>query len=71
MLETHKGRELVASMPRDRILTETDGPFTRVADGPTMPWHVETVEARLATLWGTSIFSTRQVLHANLARLVR
>jgi TatD DNase family protein len=31
MLSTKKGRLLVSRMPRDRVLTETDGPFAQVA----------------------------------------
>ncbi|MGO2232257.1 TatD family hydrolase [Psychrobacter sp.] len=29
MLNTKKGQSLVSMMPKDRILTETDGPFAK------------------------------------------
>lgn len=39
MLRSNKGRELAAAMPFDRLLTETDAPFTRIGDDPLMPWQ--------------------------------
>ena len=29
MMRTERGRNLIADLPADRILTETDGPFTQ------------------------------------------
>jgi len=46
MLANDRGRELVISLPIDRLLTETDGPFTNVGDRPACPADVAiTVEA--------------------------
>jgi TatD DNase family protein len=43
MLRKEQHRDLVRSMPVERILTETDGPFTRTADGPTRPSDIRAV----------------------------
>jgi TatD DNase family protein len=40
MLTTDRGRALVSSLPIDRILTETDGPFTSQGSGPARPRDV-------------------------------
>lgn len=69
MLKTKKGQTLVQAMPRERVLTETDGPFARSADQPLMPWNVTDAEARLATLWETNVVATRAQLRANLTKL--
>jgi TatD DNase family protein len=37
MLTSAKHRNLVASLPPDRILTETDGPFVQSEGRPTRP----------------------------------
>jgi TatD DNase family protein len=37
MMQSEKGRQLVASLPLERLLTETDGPFTEVNGRPTCP----------------------------------
>ena len=39
MMDSERGRALVASMPLDRVLTETDGPFTQLAGALlSQPW---------------------------------
>jgi TatD DNase family protein len=40
MLANDRGRALVASIPIDRILTETDGPFTSQGNSPSRPRDV-------------------------------
>ena len=51
MLRSEKGRALVARMPRERVLTETDGPFVRDGDHPAAPPTVRTTIGSLAKLW--------------------
>ena len=70
MLRSEKGRELVARMPRDRILTETDGPFATVDDRRILPWDVQRAVPALAELWGVDEQSVNQALHENLRRLI-
>lgn len=71
MLRSRKGRDLAAVMPHDRILTETDAPFTRNGDGPLMPWQAADCLSELGDASGTA----RSVLAAhvkdNLRRLVK
>lgn len=50
MLASEKGRQLVAKIPLDRLLTETDGPFVRVGDDVARPQDVAGVISRLAEL---------------------
>ncbi|HTE82302.1 MAG TPA: TatD family hydrolase [Reyranella sp.] len=45
MTRSARGRTLVAHLPMDRILTETDRPFTRIDGRPT-----ESVDVRAATV---------------------
>lgn len=40
MLTNERGRDLIMRLPRDHILTETDGPFTRHGDRPSRPSDV-------------------------------
>jgi TatD DNase family protein len=48
MLSNEKGCALVAAIPADRLLTETDGPFTRVGNQPARPRDVAIVIDQLA-----------------------
>ncbi|MFO6451708.1 MULTISPECIES: Qat anti-phage system TatD family nuclease QatD [unclassified Aeromicrobium] len=70
MLATEKGRELVRSMPIDRILTETDGPFTATSAGPAYPWHVTTTLEALAQVVELPETDARQLVSENFANLV-
>jgi TatD DNase family protein len=70
MLRSERGSRLAAAMPRERLLTETDGPFTRTNTGPLMPWNVKDAERELAALWGCSARIVNSTLTANLRRLV-
>lgn len=65
MLKSSTGRRLIQELPRDRVLTETDGPFISVDNRPAVPWDVgETIHA-LARLWATPAVNTQQLIWAN------
>ena len=70
MLRTPKGRDLVSRMPPDRILTETDGPFTQANRAVAHPWHVHSALALLAEHWGISTAATEARINDNLRRLI-
>lgn len=69
MLVSEKGRAMAATMPSDRILTESDGPFARIDGRPLFPWDTAMAENALAEIWDVSLVETRQRLLENLKRL--
>jgi len=71
MLVSEKARALVRDMPRDRVLTETDGPFAQIGGVSAKPWDVSLATAQLAKLWGgITQEETERQLSSNLRRLV-
>lgn len=71
MLVSEKARALVRVMPRDRVLTETDGPFAQIGGGSAKPWDAGAATTQLAKLWGgMTVEETDRLLYANLRRLV-
>lgn len=70
MLCGDKGRALVAAMPRDRVITESDGPFAQIARAPLMPWDVESAVRQLADLWSMNVVEAGNIVHANLRSLI-
>jgi Tat protein secretion system quality control protein TatD with DNase activity len=68
MLASEKGRKLVAEMPRDRILTETDGPFATLGGQPAFPWDVDQAVGALAEVWATDKGSVERMINENLKR---
>ncbi|MCL4217032.1 MAG: TatD family hydrolase [Candidatus Hydrogenedentes bacterium] len=70
MLRGQKGQDLVAKMPQERVLTETDGPFVKVEERPMFPWEVSVAEVDLQRIWRVSGESVEEILRANLMRLL-
>jgi TatD DNase family protein len=69
MLETTNGRKLAALMPRDRVVSESDGPFAKVRGAHVMPWEANTVAVKLANAWCVQQEDTSNVLRSNGLRL--
>lgn len=65
-----KRHDLVQNIPRDRLLTETDGPFTSVMHRPARPADIRATLAGLASLLGVSIEEMSHQLTSNLRTLV-
>ena len=70
MLTGERGRGLAARMPRDRILTETDGPFAKVDDRPVEPWDVGSAIETLGQTWDVTPEEASAILITNLGKLV-
>ncbi len=67
MLRGKKGKELLALMPRNRVLTETDGPFAQGPYGPLLPGQVVLAEEACCEIW----HMTSSEVHKNIARNLR
>ena len=65
MLGHERGRALVESLPVDRLLTETDAPFTAFDDRQSLPWDVIAMAAQLAEVRGVSSTQINMTLLAN------
>lgn len=71
MFRTDRGRTLVASLPRDRLLTETDGPFVETApDVPVAPGDVASAVRSVASAQAVDAEKMRRQIIANLTALV-
>lgn len=70
MLASDKGRRLVAAIPLDRLLTETDGPFVKVGDGFARPRDVAGVVSDLAELRGLETRQMADVLLDNFRSML-
>ena len=69
MLNGEKGRQRVLRMPRDRVLTESDGPFAQIDGRSAWPWDVARAIKSLVELWAEPIEVVEQQLCENLKRL--
>ena len=71
MLNGEKGRALTERMPRERVLTESDGPFAQIDGRAVMPWEVVMAVTSLADLWGSTRQETQTILNGNLRQLLK
>jgi len=69
MLKGAKGREAISKMPRNRVLTETDGPFTQLNDRAQVPWDTDTALNELSRLWKIPPSEAQSEIENNLRGL--
>jgi TatD DNase family protein len=71
MLATKKGKLIAQNIPRERILTETDGPFATLGKKRLMPWDIEQAIGQLSDLWDISIKEAELVLCSNFKLILK
>jgi TatD DNase family protein len=71
MMKSARHRTLIASLPRDRIVTETDGPFVAAGARAIRPEDVVDTVSLLAERLVVSIEEARLMILRNLATLTR
>jgi TatD DNase family protein len=69
MFSSENGRKLVALMPKERILTESDGPFAQLAGKAIKPWDVANATEALARIWSVPVDGVPDQLEDNLQRI--
>lgn len=70
MLNSDKHTALLQGIPLHRILTETDGPFTRTGDRPSQPADVKLVTALLGRFYGLCMADIASHVRDNLRVLL-
>jgi len=69
MLCSKKGCDLTARMPKERVLTESDGPFARINGRSIYPWEVTDAVNRLSKIWKVTPKTVEKKILDNLDRL--
>ncbi|OOG24338.1 hypothetical protein B1C78_08985 [Thioalkalivibrio denitrificans] len=67
MFQSKQGTDIVKTLPIDRLLTETDGPFTKLANRHSVPCDVLSLPERIAELRSAS----RQQINDAISRNAR
>jgi TatD DNase family protein len=70
MLTSERGRSIVAEIPWERLLTETDGPFTFVNSRPARPSDIARLIEQLAVARSSSPNELATIVMSNLRVLV-
>lgn len=70
MLDKENHRTMVASIPIDRLLTETDGPFTKTEGRPSKPSDVAVIVEALGQLHNITAIASAAMVRNNLRSLL-
>lgn len=70
MIQSEKGRSRIARMPRDRVLTETDGPYVRFRGEIARPVHTRYVVENLSHIWGISTEESAEQISRNFNKIL-
>lgn len=71
MVHSDRGRALVADMPMDRIITESDGPFTRIDGHPAEPTDMRMTTDLIASVRNVPAHEMARSIQVNLQTLLR
>lgn len=70
MLEKERHASLFSVIPPGRLLTETDGPFTKTGERPSKPADVALMTQALGLLYGMSALDLAKTVRENLRNLL-
>ena len=70
MTRSSRGRQLIARLPPEKVLCETDGPYCRFGRRPAAPADVPVLAQAIAEIWGSNLRETTQRLAHNSRQLL-
>lgn len=70
MMDSPKAAGLVKAIPREQMLTETDGPFTQTKEAPSRPRDVVTCVRMLALALGIEQDEVAATVYENFRRII-
>jgi TatD DNase family protein len=70
MMKSKNGVGLLSAMPKERVLTETDGPFVQVDERPARPGDVATVVDAISSLWKVTLAEAKATVSLNFDSLL-
>lgn len=70
MLTSENGKKIIGRIPAEKILTETDGPFTQVNGRDVRPTDVDLVYRYLAEIWGETRNEVEDTVAKNFNSLI-
>lgn len=65
MINSSNGKKIIERIPKNRILTETDGPFVKVNGKPAQPQNVELIHNYLANMWHQDLEEVSEQIRYN------
>ena len=70
MIRSQGGKKIIEQLPKESILTETDGPHLQIGNRPAQPQDVEQVLRFLSGLWCQPLHEVSRQIYKNFRRAV-
>lgn len=70
MIRNNNGKDIISKIPKNRVLTETDGPFVKVNNKVARPKDVEYIEAYLSKIWNLSTIEVSELIKENFTSIL-
>lgn len=70
MIRSAKGRQVIARITPNRLLTETDGPYVKIGKISARPWDIALVENHLAKVWDIKPEEVRNLVWSNFRQML-
>ena len=71
MVKSKNGQQIINRIPKDQILTETDGPFIKINNKPAVPADVQRIHNHLSDLWNCDLTTVQIQLERNFVQCLR
>ncbi len=71
MIRSDKGTKIIARIPKERMLTESDGPFVTMGSRNVEPSDIGLVEEALGKTWKVDAMRARNIVARNFQTLLR
>lgn len=71
MVFSNKGRALISAMPIERVLTESDGPFVKLAGRECKPENLSVVVKELTDLWNLPLQKVQERIYDNFRSILK
>jgi TatD DNase family protein len=71
MFKSKNGLNIIHNIPPDRLITETDSPFTGENGNPYMPWDVQIIPPLLSKIWNIPVFEVENSIWNNCNILLK
>ena len=70
MINSMSGQKIISKIPKENILTETDGPFIYKGNLPLIPGEIEEVLDYLSKIWNINIDEVQNIINVNFKNLI-
>lgn len=70
MTKSISGRKIISKIPKENVLTETDGPFINKGNEPLLPGEIEEVIVYLSNIWNITIHEVQSIINMNFKKLI-